>query len=232
MSEQEISEAEYIRNYNPNRWAHPSLAADAVVFTFDAGRLRVLLIQRKNHPFRGWWTFPGGFVDDGEDPDVAVRRELREEAGLDLPEMWQFGAFGRPDRDPRCHVVSIAYFGILVAGAQTPRADDDAAAAGWFPVAELPPLAFDHKDVFARVMERLRRELERPSFALKFFRKRVTGGEIAALYREVFGKNLNRTRLLRRLRQFCREEPTLHRPLRISRRRLRQFEAARAKWWV
>lgn len=128
-----------------------ALTADAVLLVEVDGTDHVLLVRRGSDPFAGRWAFPGGFVEPDEDPEAGVRRELREETGLDpadLP-LRQVGTYGAPDRDPRGRVVSVAWWGRLPADASLPRVTggDDAADARWLPVEQVladDALAFDH----------------------------------------------------------------------------------------
>jgi 8-oxo-dGTP diphosphatase len=131
----------------------PALTADAVVLRAVDGvaeeHQEILLIQRGHHPFAGQWALPGGFVDRGESPEEAARRELYEETGLSGGKLTQVGAFGDPGRDPRGWVVSVAYVVRLGNAGTVVVAGDDAARAQWWPANRLPPLAFDH----ARIVE-------------------------------------------------------------------------------
>jgi len=230
--ENTISETDSVGSYDPKEYDRPSVAVDAVVFRYLAGRLSVLLIQRKNHPFRGHWVFPGGFVEVYENPDEAVHRELREETAIEVGGLYQLGAFGRPDRDPRYHVISIAYFGIALSGEPEPQADNDAMDAAWYPVRKTPPLGFDHEDILDAALTRLRHEVVRPSFALRFFERAFTGTDLLGLYREVLGRKLDGGRFLRRLGRLCLEKPAMTRPVRINRAALRRFEATLGAWWL
>jgi len=129
----------------------PALTVDAVVLR-TAGEVpgrhqEILLIQRRNHPFAGEWALPGGFVDQGESPEEAARRELYEETGLSADKLTQIGAFGDPGRDPRGWVVSVAYFVRLGNAAGVAVAGDDASRAQWWPANRLPSLAFDHAKI-------------------------------------------------------------------------------------
>jgi len=131
------------------RFRNPALTVDGAVLVRrprHGGQVRhhVLLIQRRDEPFAGAWALPGGFVEYGEDPDHAVCREVAEETGLEGLPFRQFRAFGRPDRDPRGHTVSLVYVAELVGELPRVAAGDDAGRAGWFDIHELPPLAFDH----------------------------------------------------------------------------------------
>ncbi len=130
------------------------VTVDAVIFRKGKEGHEILLIQRKNDPFKGKWALPGGFVDEHEDLADAAARELEEETGLKVENLQQLGAFGKPHRDPRHHTVSIAYMGIASEGAEAVGADD-AAEAKWFSVKKLPELAFDHADIVTLALEKV-----------------------------------------------------------------------------
>ncbi|MDR1827719.1 MAG: NUDIX hydrolase [Methylobacteriaceae bacterium] len=126
---------------------------DVVLVNKTAEGCSILLIKRRNNPYAGCWALPGGFLEPEEDLEDGARRELMEETSLkpDSVPLTQVGAFGRPDRDSRGRVISIAYCGILPAEmAPLVKAEDDAAEAGWHPLDTLPPLAFDHADIIAK----------------------------------------------------------------------------------
>lgn len=106
----------------------------------------ILLIKRLNDPFKDCWALPGGFVDENEDLEEAAHRELREETNLEIEELYQIGAYGKPGRDPRGHMVSIAYLGYSE-DKTTIKAMDDAKEIKWFKLSKLPELAFDHLEI-------------------------------------------------------------------------------------
>jgi len=135
-------------------YPRPALTADVVLLTRDPAP-RVLLIQRKKDPFAGFWALPGGFVDEGETLAGAARRELFEETGLVIEELEQLYAAGDPGRDPRGWTVSVVFLARVDAAAIDPRAGDDAAEVGWHPLADLPPLAFDHRMILDRAAGRI-----------------------------------------------------------------------------
>ncbi len=137
------------------RYPRPMVAADSVVVR-GAGRGReVLLVRRGRAPFEGEWALPGGFVEMDEDLPDAARRELREETGLEVKELVELGAFGRPGRDPRGRVISIVYIAEVSRRASAPVAGDDAADARWWNLSALPELAFDHAEVIEAALRRL-----------------------------------------------------------------------------
>jgi 8-oxo-dGTP diphosphatase len=132
-------------------YPRPAVTVDVVIVTREA-KPRVLLIGRKNEPFAGSWALPGGFVEMDEDLDVAARRELREETGVEISskeDLVQLRTFGAPDRDPRGRTISVVYLATVNREAVQPRAADDAAEVGWFSLQRPPKLAFDHKDILA-----------------------------------------------------------------------------------
>jgi len=123
----------------------PAMSGDTVVVRRHGRAREVLLIRRGCEPFAGAWALPGGFLEPNERPEDAARRELAEETGLRLHTPFALvGVYGEPGRDPRGWTVSAAFAVQLEHEAPAPAAGDDAAEARWFPVDDLPPLAFDH----------------------------------------------------------------------------------------
>jgi 8-oxo-dGTP diphosphatase len=118
------------------------LTADVIIHVGN----EVLLVRRKNEPFRGMWCIPGGFVDPDEKILDAALRELQEETAVEDVKVIKFDVYGDPGRDPRGRTVTVVYVARLNEKPAT-RAGDDAAECGWFQLNDLPPMAFDHKKV-------------------------------------------------------------------------------------
>lgn len=136
-------------------YPRPALTADVIVVTREAIP-KVLLIQRKSDPFAGKWAIPGGFVDAEESAEQAAQRELHEETGVALTDFEQLYTSSTPGRDPRGWTVTVAYLARIAPEQVQPIAGDDAAQVGWFPLRELPELAFDHAMLLARASTRIR----------------------------------------------------------------------------
>ena len=139
---------------------HPAVTTDSVVVGFDGEQLNVLLIQRGLEPYKNMWALPGGFMrPEDESAEACAYRELREETDVDDIYMEEFHTFSNRDRDPRERVITIAFFALVVKDKYRVKGGDDASKAMWFPVKELPELAFDHKAIIELALERLRQRI-------------------------------------------------------------------------
>ena len=127
------------------KYPRPAVTADCVVMTNEP-LPKVLLIQRGADPFKGTWAFPGGFMNMDETTEQCAIRELEEETGLKVTAVDQIGAYSKVDRDPRGRTITVAYLAIIDSPEEV-KGQDDAAKAEWFPITELPHLAFDHYDI-------------------------------------------------------------------------------------
>lgn len=173
-------------------YPRPALAVDCVVYGFDEGELKVLLIQRDVAPFRGEWALPGGFVRTDETLDDAARRELREETSLAGVFLEQLYTFGQVDRDPRERVVSVAYFALVALGRYAVRAATDARHAAWFAVSDLPSLAFDHDRIVVQATERLRGKLRYQPVGFELLPEKFTLSQLQHLYEAALDRPLDK----------------------------------------
>lgn len=135
------------------------VAADAVVFAYDETGLYLLLIERTKATKGKSRALPGGFIEDKETPESAAIRELKEETGVSVRYMKQFGTFGEVKRDPRFRVISIAHYILMKKNGTQPKGNDDAKSADWILIKELPELAFDHNELVKIAFSQLQRSI-------------------------------------------------------------------------
>ncbi len=127
---------------------HIFLTVDIILTRKLNSKNEVLLIQRLNEPFKNKWALPGGFVDKGEDLEPAAKRELLEETSISIKSLSQFKTYGKPGRDPRGDTVSVVFYAEVNENVIA-QAADDAKDVSWFPMDDLPELAFDHAEILS-----------------------------------------------------------------------------------
>src|SRR6266498_332173 len=174
------------------QYPRSALTVDCVVFGFDVGELKVLLIERALEPFKGKWALPGGFVRVEETLDEAARRELAEEAGLKDVFLEQLYSFGELNRDPRERVISVAYYALVKLAAHDTKAATDAADARWFPISKVPKLAFDHTDIFATALARLKGKVRYQPIGFELLPPKFTLSQLQHLYEAVLATELDK----------------------------------------
>jgi 8-oxo-dGTP diphosphatase len=178
---------------------HAYVAVDVVLFSVDAGELGVLLVRVREGAFTGRWAFPGSLVGVGESLEEVARRELLALTGLDDVYLEQLRTFGDPDRDPQARVVSTAYVGLAPAAGALRRAPRYAEAAV-FPVRRLPtPLAYDHEDMAACALDRLRSKLAYSNIVYGLLSAEFTLSEMQDVYEIILGRSLDRRNFRKKL---------------------------------
>jgi len=173
-------------------FARPALTVDIVVFGLDEEDLQVMLIQRDLPPHEGQWAIPGGFVRVEETLDDAARRELAEETGLKdiyLEQLYTYGAVGR---DPRERVVTVAYYALVNLEGHDVQASTDARNAAWFPVSDLPELAFDHQEILDAAHERLRGKVRYQPIGFELLPDRFTLRQLQHVYEVILDRELDK----------------------------------------
>ncbi|HYD48750.1 MAG TPA: NUDIX domain-containing protein [Terriglobales bacterium] len=190
--------------------ATPSVAVDVVIFTIEEHTLKALLVRVKDGPFAGRWAFPGGRVPIGEPPEQTAGRELAAQTGIRDVYLEQLRTFGNPGRDPEAHVVSIAYFALvpevaaasdlpLVPTVQRRGGDTKYAGARWAPVHQLPPLAYDHRQIARYARERLQAKLGYTNIAYSLLPRQFTLADLQNVYEVILGRQLDRRNFRKKL---------------------------------
>jgi 8-oxo-dGTP diphosphatase len=188
----------------PHTYKYPraALTVDCVVFGFDEGELKVLLIERGQEPFKGRWALPGGFVQVDETLDEAARRELAEETGLKDVFLEQLYTFGNVDRDPRERVVSVAYYALVKLASHETKAATDAADAKWFPISKTPKLAFDYGDILAAALARLKGKARYQPIGFELLPPKFTLSQLQHLYEALLETLLDKRNFRKKVLSF------------------------------
>ena len=181
------------------KYPHPAVTTDCVVFGFDGHNLNILLIKRGIEPYKGKWAFPGGFMNIDETAEEGAARELKEESSLELRHLKQFGAFSAVDRDPRERVVTIAFYAL--AKKSDVRGGDDASEARWFPVNDVPPLAFDHDYILRKAIQRLKQDIHFEPIGFDLLDEQFTIPELQRLYEAILGVQFDRRNFYKKMLQ-------------------------------
>jgi len=173
-------------------YPHPAVTTDIVVFTIRDEQLQLLLIKRKLAPFKNRWALPGGFVALDEDLHQCAARELDEETGGSDVYLEQLYSFGKPHGAPLERVIPVAYFALIPSDKLQLRAATDAAAVDWFPIDDLPKLAFDHASIVALARERLVAKLDYTTIALQFLPAEFTLTEVQKIHETILQQQIDK----------------------------------------
>ena len=173
-------------------YPRPAVTVDCVIFGFAENQLKILLTKRSIEPYRGEWALPGGFIEMNETADDCARRKLSEEAGLEGIYMEQLYTFSTTDRDPRYRVISIAYYALVRPTGYILHAGSDIADVQWFALENAPTLAFDHKEITAAAVERLRGKISYQPLGFELLPEKFTLPDLRRLYETILQRNLDR----------------------------------------
>jgi 8-oxo-dGTP diphosphatase len=181
------------------RHARPKVAVDTVLFAIESGRLKCYLVRLKAGPNAGKWAFPGGLVRVGEMLDDAARRELYTSTGLNDCYLEQLFTFGDPTRDPKAHIVSVAYMALIDDPGTISSCSQKYAHGRWFELTKLPDLAYDHAIMAEYASRRLKSRLEYTNIACNLLPPKFTFTQLEELYGTVLGRELDRRNFRRRI---------------------------------
>lgn len=163
----------------------PAVASDCVIFGFDGGELKLLLLEREKEPFKGKWALPGGFVHAHETADECAKRILVEKAGIKNVFIEQLYTFSSPERDPRDRVISISYYSLVNKHHYTLIAGRDTEKAEWFALSALPKLAFDHAKIVKMAMLRLKGKVRYQPVGFELLDEKFTLTQLQTVYEAI-----------------------------------------------
>lgn len=179
------------------KYPHPAVTTDCTIFGFDGSNLQILLIKRGIEPYKGKWALPGGFLNPDESAEAGALRELKEETGIESAYIEQFHTYSEPNRDPRERVITIAHLALIKL--QEVKGGDDAADARWFPIDEVPQLAFDHDAILRDAISRLRERMHFHPIGYDLLPDKFTLKELQNLYESVLGVRFDRRNFAKKM---------------------------------
>ena len=163
------------------------------IFTVEQGVTKVLLIKRKNEPFRGDWVLTGGALYNNEDLETGALREIEEKTGIKGISIKQFKAFGKVDRSPVMRMVAIGFIGVIDCNrVKVLRETKNTSNADWFPINKIPPLGFDHNEILEDALVELQRLIVKTNILKSLFPEGVTIPELQKTYEAILNKKFDR----------------------------------------
>jgi len=168
------------------------VTVDTVALAVQGGQLEIVLIKRKYDPYKNLWALPGGFLDEDDvSVEQAAARELLEETNVGDVYLEQLFTFGDKGRDPRGRVVTVSYLALLRQDDLELRASSDASGVAWWPVLDLPKLAFDHKRIVEYAHQRIKYKIEYSAAAFSLLPEKFTLRDLQSVYEAVLGRSVD-----------------------------------------
>lgn len=217
-----------MKKYDKDMYEKPSVAVDLLVFTIEENKLKLLMVERSEEPFKGYYALPGVFVRMNETLDEAARRGLEEEAGLSEIYMEQLYTWGDIQRDPRMRIISVSYIALVAKSKVNPVVGQRVLDVGLYTVDEIQKgsmkLAFDHDKIISYGLERIRNKIEYQPIAFELVGEQFTLPELQKIYEIILGKPLYKANFRKRIMEFVEETGEMtggenHRPSKLHRRK-------------
>jgi len=188
---------------------HPLVTVDIAILTLREGELQVLLMKRGAPPFAGGWALPGGYIHPQEDADLdaAARRILSDKAGIETPYLEQLQGFGDAKRDPRGWTATFAYFALVAMERLDPQHGANAEAVAWRSATDKQKLAFDHAEILATAVARLRSKVEYTSLPVHLLPPKFTLPDLQRVYEEILGRKMDKSAFRKRMAEADFVEP-------------------------
>ncbi len=227
------------------RVLNPNVSVDCLVFGYEAGELKLLLIQRDasraNDRSVLSWTLPGDLIQDDEDLDQAAHRVLQELTTLDRVFLKQFGAFGDPARVrkpsdkiwlektrayPEARVITVAYYALVDVGHFNPSPSNFAVDTQWMSLNDIPELAFDHNNIVEKGIQTLRNEVESSLIAFQLLPEKFTLSQLQDLYEAILGQTIDKRNFRKKMLALGKLEPLKEKQKGVSHKPAQLFRLA------
>ena len=178
---------------NNPKYEHQGIHVIASIFTIDKGKLKILLVKRKNNPYQGLWALTGGALYNDEDLEEGLKREIYEKTGLENIEVKLANVFGKKNRSPVMRMVAVTYIGIIDASkVEIAKSTLKTSNAEWFSIDEVPHLAYDHNEIITDAIKKLKEEILKTDLLKVFFPNGFTLPELQKVYESILEKKLDR----------------------------------------
>jgi ADP-ribose pyrophosphatase YjhB (NUDIX family) len=184
------------------KYAHyeqPGITVDLVIFTVNEDQLKVLLLKRAEAPFSGHWSLPGGFLLVGESLEAAARRVLQEKTGVEQVYLEQLYTFGKPNRDPRARVITVAYFALIPWSNLDQPESKKVIDLKWSAVDQIPRLAFDHTEILQCAVQRLRAKVTYSNIVYGLMPEHFRLSELQRMYEIILNDKLDKRNFRKRM---------------------------------
>lgn len=218
-----------MKKYKEDIYEKLSVAVDLLVFTIEENKLKVLMVERSEEPFKGCYALPGVFVGMNETLDEAARRGLEEETGLSEIYMEQLYTWGDIHRDPRMRIISVSYIALVSKSKVNPVAGQRVLDVGLYSVDEIQKgsmkLAFDHDKIISYGLERIRNKIEYQPIAFEMVGEQFTLPKLQKIYEIILDKPLYKANFRKRIMEFVELTGEMtggenHRPSKLYRRKI------------
>ena len=178
---------------NNPKYENQGIHVIASIFTIDKGKLKILLVKRKNNPYQGHWALTGGALYNDEDLEDGLNREIYEKTGLEHIEVKLANVFDKKNRSPVMRMVAVTYIGIIDASkVEIAKSTLKTSNAEWFSIDEVPHLAYDHNEIITDAIKKLKEEILKTDLLKVFFPNGFTLPELQKVYESILEKKLDR----------------------------------------
>lgn len=196
-----MTEAEFLKAYNLKDYDAPLCTVDMAIFAVEAGELKILLVKRGEYPHKGRWALPGGFTDPKRDAsiDETAHRKLMEKTGIRTPYLEQVESIGNAARDPRGWSVTLLYFALIDFDALGEASELETSEWASIPQALSRNLAFDHKALLKKAVNRLRNKTRYTALPVSLMPEQFTLTELQNMFELILDCSLQKKSFRRRI---------------------------------